>query len=385
MFDINWPHRASSSSFNSNKTSTNSRKPFGSISIENRQYQNVPNNCSNLHKAPELKSIHVHDRKKFNKKTPTNNKENNISSISNFVKASFEDKMNYMQQIENKDRNLAARKLDPTIIERKQILNQQNQLHKLIFGDKETNKPTSEHQSFELDKWGKHAALLPLYEKTKDNQIKNENKRTGHPLFQINLNYHNQKYQEAHENAKKYLTICQDDEMEMAYRQNVITLRALGNESETQGRRCKMELEEAKGTSYLSNNLSGPRNRKTFRYFKLDDVVEPKIKRDETLVRIKNNRGNNKQICERCGLNRNLSSSYCDVNHPYLSAPIGSNRTKKTEEIEKRRRKSSTSTAVVMTSKMKRKETRQVRKKWKQTQEKLSAERRSVVQSVKRM
>ena len=363
MFSLDWPHRASprtarskskTTTTTTTRTTTTSRKPLGSIT--NCQKRN--NNCMGLHQAPPLNTIKVLSRLKFNKKGQRR-KENecNIASISKFVKSHFSDKMNYMLEREREMELKKARENNPTIIESNALKRAQKVLHNSIFGQRhlsninadseqqqQQNCSNNKHQLFQLQKWGKHAPLLlELYEEEEDSKIKNENKRIGHPLYQCSEKYFLHKYEEAHVHAKEFLFICNDDEREMAFRQNVITLRTLGCGN-------AMELEEA-------HDL--------FNF----DVTAPKVFQSEEGPRIR--RGHKHSICTRCGVNR--SSSYCDLNPPYLSKGGNKGRRGRT-----RRRKSGT-LRKEMRSLLKRKEMR------KEREEQVSIVRRAVLQSFEKL
>ena len=383
MFSLDWPHRASPSSRACNKSktttaSTTSRKPLGSITNHQRKTSSNNHCCMALHKAPPLKTIKVLSRLKFNKKghrtkeeiKNTTFQENNICSISKFIKSNFSDKMTYMLQREFKARAIEKREKDPKIIESNLLKNAQKILHTSIFGQRQqqqqhhlntkddSKQQQQKHQLFQQKKWGDHAASnLHLYEEEEDNKRNNEKQRIGHPLYQCKQKYNQHKYKEAHVHAKEFISICQENEKEMAFRQNVITLRALAHDGDgddtTHPNANEMKLKEAQ-------NL--------FNY----DVIEPKIyHKEERGLRIRD--GNNNSLCARCGCNSS-SVSYCDLNAPYLSNK-NKKEWKEDEEIEmrrwrRRRRKR---------SQMKRNELRKEREK------QVSIVRRAVVQSCQKL
>ena len=331
-----------------------------------------------LHKAPPLKTIKVLSRLKFNKKghrtkeeiKNTTFQEHNISSISKFIKSNFSDKMTYMLQREFKARTIAEREKDPIIIESNLLKDAQKILHTSIFGQeqqqqqqqqqqqhhlntKDDSKEQQQHQLFQQKKWGEHSASnLHLYEEEEDNKINNEKQRIGHPLYQCKQKYNQHKYKEAHVHAKEFISICQENEKEMAFRQNVITLRALACDGDGDDTGA-MKLKEAQ-------NL--------FNY----DVIAPKIyQKEERGFRIRHR--NNNSLCARCGCNSN-SVSYCDLNAPYLSNK-NMHKKEEDEEIEKRRGERRRGRRRRKRSQMKRNEL------IKEREEQVSTVRRAVVQS----
>ena len=221
MFSLNWPHRQS---FKTAVTAA-SRNPLAAI--ENRQRQ--PNNLTKqLHNAAPLKTIKVLSRLKFNKKSTKKEIDaNNISSIQNFKLACFDDKINFVTSLEAKERTIEARRNDPKVIEEKAVGDAAMELRESIFG---TKKPDPElvHPELlhpEITTTVHRKRLFKLYEEHEDQKIKNAVEKNSHPLFQWSKNYHDANYERAHTNAKKFIEICSNHDMEMALRQNVITLR----------------------------------------------------------------------------------------------------------------------------------------------------------------
>ena len=163
--------------------------------------------------------------------------------VQHFVPTRFEDKMKYLMAIE-RNRQIFAE-------ERKRAKEMlalglaSKELRKTILGTPVATPLTKKEEEERRLKEGKEAEeenrMFELYELHEDRKRYNQ---------QFVDNYNSHKLYAAHDYAKQFIGKCSEKQMEVALRQNVVVLRALGKGLGKKGRRCSMSVEDARGTSY---------------------------------------------------------------------------------------------------------------------------------------
>ena len=169
--------------------------------------------------------------------------------VQHFVPTRFEDQMKFMMTIEaNRKKFLAERR------KAKELLSlglASADLRKKMFGKKPKRSETDAEAEVRRLKEAKAAQeenrLFALYELHEDRKFYNKS---------FVNNYQTNQLQKAHHFAEKYIDKCAIDDMEVALRQNVIALRAMGKDIGKKGRDCEMWVEEARGND---NNVLQPK------------------------------------------------------------------------------------------------------------------------------
>jgi len=175
--------------------------------------------------------------------------------VQHFVPTRFEDQMKFMMTIEaNRKKFLAERR------KAKELLSlglASADLRKKMFGRKpkqlETDAEAEVRRLEEEQAAQEENRLFALYELHEDRKFYNKS---------FVNNYQSNQLHKAHHFAEKYIDKCDIDDMEVALRQNVIALRAMGKGIGKKGRDCEMWVEEARGNDY--------------------NVLQPKVLPDDT-------------------------------------------------------------------------------------------------------
>ena len=242
--------------------------------------------------------------------------------VRHFVPTRFEDKIKYMMAIErNRKAFLEERKRAKELLA---LGLASHELRASILGKPSPSAETSDEITARKEKEAAEAReenrLFALYELHEDRKRYNKEYETS---------YNQNKLHKAHHFAKMFIGKCSELQMETALRQNVVSLRAMGHKLAGKGRRCLMEVDEARNGSdsviepklipsearWLTSEVSplSPHTKKTKSGLGRDKRKRRTYNKDRTIPRRKTRRARKtlRQNRERLALTRRVVLQSC--------------------------------------------------------------------------